>query len=119
MRSRPPVRRNRPDSGNRPKDRRRYPTKPTTTSAWPDPLTPREREVARLIARGETNRQIAATLVISERTADAHVQNILNKLGFSSRAQIAALAVERGLLANPLAEISDIPHRPARPDRGT
>lgn len=86
-----------------------------------DPLTPREREVARLIARGETNRQIAATLFISERTADAHVQNILNKLGFSSRAQIAAWAVERGLQASPISEaaIPDVPHHPARPDRGT
>ncbi|MHB8730246.1 MAG: ATP-binding protein [bacterium] len=60
-----------------------------------DPLTAREREVAALVARGQTNREIAATLVISERTADAHVQNILNKLGFSSRAQIAAWSVER------------------------
>jgi len=60
-----------------------------------DPLTAREREVVALVARGQTNREIAATLVISERTADAHVQNILNKLGFSSRAQIAAWAVER------------------------
>jgi predicted ATPase len=41
-------------------------------------LTPREREVAALVARGQTNREIATTLVISERTADAHVQNILN-----------------------------------------
>ena len=60
-----------------------------------DPLTAREHEVATLVARGQTNREIAAALVISERTADAHVQNILNKLGFSSRAQIAAWAVER------------------------
>ncbi|HEV2440543.1 MAG TPA: tetratricopeptide repeat protein [bacterium] len=60
-----------------------------------DPLTAREREVAALVVRGQTNREIAAALVISERTADAHVQNILNKLGFSSRAQIAAWAVER------------------------
>ena len=87
-----------------------------------DPLTPREREVARLVAQGQTNRQIAATLVISERTADAHVQNILNKLGFGARAQIAAWAVERGLLASPLSQAAlspDVPHRPARPDRGT
>ena len=53
-------------------------------------LTAREREVASLIAQGRTNRQIAAKLVITERTAETHVQNILNKLGFSSRAQIAA-----------------------------
>jgi non-specific serine/threonine protein kinase len=60
-------------------------------------LTPREREIAALVANGQTNRQIANTLIISERTADAHVQNILNKLGFSSRAQIAAWAAEHGL----------------------
>jgi non-specific serine/threonine protein kinase len=56
-------------------------------------LTPREREVARLVSRGLTNRQIAAALVVSERTAEGHVQGILNKLSFTSRAQIAAWAV--------------------------
>jgi predicted ATPase/DNA-binding CsgD family transcriptional regulator len=60
-------------------------------------LTPREREVAALIARGLTNREIASSLVIAERTADAHVQHILNKLGFNTRAQIAAWVVEHGL----------------------
>jgi non-specific serine/threonine protein kinase len=62
-----------------------------------DPLTAREREVAALVAGGRTNREIAAALVISERTADAHVQNILNKLGFSSRAQIAAWTAEHAV----------------------
>jgi predicted ATPase/DNA-binding CsgD family transcriptional regulator len=62
-----------------------------------DPLTVREREVARLVARGLTNREIAATLVVSERTAEGHVQHILNKLSFNSRAQIAAWAVAHGL----------------------
>jgi predicted ATPase/DNA-binding CsgD family transcriptional regulator len=61
------------------------------------PLTAREREVAALVARGLTNREIAARLSIAERTIDAHVQHILNKLGFHSRAQIAAWAAERGL----------------------
>ena len=60
-------------------------------------LTAREREVAALVAQGLTNRQIAATLVITERTAETHVQNILNKLGFDSRARVAAWAVEQGL----------------------
>jgi DNA-binding CsgD family transcriptional regulator len=60
-------------------------------------LTPRESEVARLIARGLSNRQIAEALVISERTADSHVYRVLNKLGFSSRAQIAVWAVRYGL----------------------
>jgi DNA-binding NarL/FixJ family response regulator len=54
-------------------------------------LTRREHEVAELIAEGLTNRQIADRLVIAERTADTHVQNILAKLGYVSRAQIAAL----------------------------
>ena len=62
-------------------------------------LTPRESEVAALVARGLTNRQIAVRLVISERTADSHVGNILGKLGFTSRAQVAAWAVEQGLRA--------------------
>lgn len=53
-------------------------------------LTHREREVAALIAHGLSNREIATRLVITEKTAATHVQNILNKLGFNSRAQIAA-----------------------------
>ncbi|MBF6224197.1 protein kinase [Nocardia abscessus] len=53
-------------------------------------LTKRERQVADLIAQGLTNKQIAAKLVISQRTADGHVEHILTKLGFTSRAQIAA-----------------------------
>lgn len=60
-------------------------------------LTARECEVAALIVRGKTSREIAEELVITERTAEVHVSNILGKLGFSSRAQIAAWAVERGL----------------------
>jgi predicted ATPase/class 3 adenylate cyclase/DNA-binding CsgD family transcriptional regulator len=60
-------------------------------------LTAREREVAALIAQGLTNREIASRLVIAERTAEGHVQGILNKLGFNSRAQIAAWAVQQGL----------------------
>lgn len=61
-----------------------------------DSLTIREREVVRLLARGLTNREIAATLVISERTAEGHVQSILNKLGLNTRAQAAVWAVEHG-----------------------
>jgi pimeloyl-ACP methyl ester carboxylesterase/DNA-binding CsgD family transcriptional regulator len=64
----------------------------------PGPLTRREREVATLIALGLTNRQIAEDLVIAEATAERHVANILNKLGCHSRAQVAAWAVESGLL---------------------
>jgi DNA-binding CsgD family transcriptional regulator len=61
------------------------------------PLSPRELQVAALIARGHTNRQIAAALVISERTVGTHVEHILAKLGVASRAQIAVWAVERGV----------------------
>ncbi|MEA2973841.1 MAG: hypothetical protein QOG82_2299 [Actinomycetota bacterium] len=56
-------------------------------------LSPREVEVADLVAEGLTNRQIAARLVISERTAQNHVQHILTKLGFATRSQIAAWSV--------------------------
>jgi DNA-binding CsgD family transcriptional regulator len=62
------------------------------------PLTPREAEVARLVARGLTSREIATALVIAERTAETHVEHILAKLGFRARAQIAAWVAERGLL---------------------
>lgn len=60
-------------------------------------LTEREREVAALVAGGKSNRDIAQELVVSERTAEAHVTNILGKLGLTSRAQIAAWARERDL----------------------
>jgi DNA-binding CsgD family transcriptional regulator len=52
-------------------------------------LGQRETEVARLVAEGLSNKEIGARLFISERTVDSHVRNILNKLGFGSRAQIA------------------------------
>ena len=59
--------------------------------AVPDnPLSPREQQIAALVADGLSNREIAAQLVISERTAQNHVQHILGKLGFANRAQIAA-----------------------------
>jgi DNA-binding CsgD family transcriptional regulator len=53
-------------------------------------LTRREREIADLIAQALSNRQIARRLVISQRTVESHVGNILTKFGLSSRAQIAA-----------------------------
>jgi DNA-binding NarL/FixJ family response regulator len=59
-------------------------------------LTPREREVLALIADGVSNRQIAQTLVISERTARSHVSAILAKLGLVSRTQAALWAVRQG-----------------------
>jgi ATP/maltotriose-dependent transcriptional regulator MalT len=60
-------------------------------------LTEREREVAALIAQGKSNRVIADELIVGDRTVGTHVENILSKLGFTSRAQIAAWAVEKGL----------------------
>jgi tetratricopeptide (TPR) repeat protein len=60
-------------------------------------LTAREREVAALIAQGWSNREIAGKLVVSERTVETHVTNILAKLGFSSRARIAAWVMDKNL----------------------
>ncbi|MEU6558285.1 ATP-binding protein [Nocardia nova] len=71
---------------------------PGDAAAAPGPgaaLTKREREVSELVARGLTNKQIAARLVISHRTAEGHVEHIRTKLGFTSRAQIAAWAAAR------------------------
>lgn len=67
----------------------------------PIPLTRREQEVAALVAQGLTNREIATALTITEGTAENHVQHILNKLEFHSRAQIAAWVVEHGLVKHP------------------
>ena len=60
-------------------------------------LTPRQREVAALVARGLTDREIADRLVISPRTAESHVEQILTRLGFRSRAEIAAWTAERAV----------------------
>jgi DNA-binding CsgD family transcriptional regulator/tetratricopeptide (TPR) repeat protein len=64
-------------------------------------LTERERDVVTLIVEGRSNREIAEALVVGVKTVEAHVTRILTKLGFSSRAQIAAWAVERGLAPPP------------------
>ena len=61
-------------------------------------LSPRELEVLRLVATGKSNREIAATLVISEHTVARHLQNIYAKLGLSSRAAATAFAFERDLV---------------------
>jgi DNA-binding CsgD family transcriptional regulator len=58
----------------------------------PGGLTRREGEIAELVGRGLTNRQIADVLHVAERTAENHVQHILSKLGFNNRSQIAAWA---------------------------
>ena len=63
-----------------------------------EPLTDREREVLALVGRGASNKEIAAQLFITERTARTHVSNILGKLGLTSRTQAALYAVEHKLL---------------------
>lgn len=62
-----------------------------------EPLTDREREVIALLGRGASNKDIAAELFITERTARTHVSNILGKLGLTSRTQAALYAVEHHL----------------------
>jgi len=60
-------------------------------------LTEREAEVLRLVARGKTNRAIAADLVLSEYTVMRHLSNIFHKIGASSRAAAASFAVRQGI----------------------
>ncbi len=60
-------------------------------------LTERERQVAAFIAQGKSNREIADALFVGERTIETHVSNILSKLGFDARTQIAAWAADKGL----------------------
>jgi predicted ATPase/DNA-binding CsgD family transcriptional regulator/Tfp pilus assembly protein PilF len=71
------------------------PRQDAAASRGPSPLTPREHEIVLLLARGLSNRQIADELVISPATAARHVANILAKLGFSSRAQVASWAARQ------------------------
>ena len=63
-----------------------------------DKLTPRELEVVKLIAEAFTNRQIAETLKVSEKTVESHRANVLSKLGMRDRVELARYAVRRGLV---------------------
>jgi DNA-binding NarL/FixJ family response regulator len=63
-----------------------------------DPLTPREREVVKLVAEGLTSKQIAQTLVISEKTVERHRANILEKLGMRDRVDLTRYAIRHGLI---------------------
>ena len=76
--------------------------RPAPTAATPSPsldiLTEREREVLQMIARGQSNREIAGSLCIAELTAKTHVSRVLGKLGLASRVQAAVLAYETGLV---------------------
>lgn len=65
-----------------------------------DPLTPRELETLRLIARGLSNQEIASTLVVHERTIAKYVSSILNKLHLANRTQAALYAIREGLTAS-------------------
>jgi len=67
-----------------------------------DLLSRRQQEVAKLVAEGMTNRQIAERLFIAERSAEGHVERIRNRLGVRSRAEVAAWAVEHGLATGPV-----------------
>jgi len=71
--------------------------RPSPPTAAERPLSQRETEIARLVAQGLSNREIGKRLFISERTVGSHIEHILNKLEFASRAQIAAWVVGRGL----------------------
>jgi DNA-binding NarL/FixJ family response regulator len=64
-------------------------------------LTEREREILRLVAAGRSNKEIARSLVISERTARSHVSHILSKLGVASRTQAALWAIHNGFADQP------------------
>jgi predicted ATPase/DNA-binding CsgD family transcriptional regulator len=81
--------------------RLRAPNRPGRQGGRVPGLTPREREVAALVARGLTNRQIARALVVTEGTAGTHVERIFKKLGAHSRAEVGAWAATHGLLPQP------------------
>jgi DNA-binding CsgD family transcriptional regulator len=76
-------------------------TAAAVATAPPSSLTPRELEIAALVARGRSNKAIAEELVISPATVARHIANIMTKLGFRSRAQIAVWTADRGLALPP------------------
>ena len=71
-------------------------------------LTQQELEIVKLLAKGATNKEIAETLFITENTAKVHLKNILGKLGLRNRQQVAAYAVQQGLVT----EITGIEEKP-------
>ena len=72
-------------------------TRPSESPPTPEPLTPREVEVLKLVAKGQENPEIAEQLVISEATVRTHVSNIMGKLHLASRTQVALYALREGL----------------------
>jgi DNA-binding NarL/FixJ family response regulator len=78
-------------------------------SGWGGGLSRRELEVVRLLSSGRTNREIAEELVLSRRTVDMHVRNILRKLDCRSRMEAVTRAGEIGLLAHAVTDPSPAP----------
>ncbi|NMG45772.1 response regulator [Aromatoleum toluvorans] len=74
---------------------------PAVVASELNKLSPREREILVLVARGKSNKEIARALDLAESTVKIHVQNILRKLGLSSRVQAAVFAVEQGIVQDP------------------
>jgi NarL family two-component system response regulator LiaR len=72
-------------------------SQPTTLPPTPEPLTERELDVLKLVAKGYSNEEISDALVVSERTARGHVSSILNKLHLANRTQAALYALREGL----------------------
>lgn len=80
-------------------DAMRMPQKGSASKAEFEKLTPREREIIVMLARGASNKEIARSLDLAESTVKIHVQGILRKLNLASRVQAAVYAVEHGLVA--------------------
>lgn len=80
-------------------DAMRMPQKGSASEARLEKLTPREREIIVMLARGASNKEIARSLDLAESTVKIHVQGILRKLNLASRVQAAVYAVEHGLVA--------------------
>ena len=77
------------------------PSVPPTPESLPDDLTPREADVLRAIAGGQTNAEIAKELYISEVTVKSHINHLFAKIGSRSRAEAVSYAYDHGLVAPP------------------
>jgi putative nucleotidyltransferase with HDIG domain len=81
--------------------------RPAKRREWPAGLTTREVEILRLVARGQTNRQIAASLTISPKTAGTHVEHIYTKLGVTNRALASLFAAKHGLMTDGTSDLEE------------